>query len=118
MHYSTPLFGTICSLLLLMASVKAASPPIMKAHVPLPETNQPDSLWAASDTQLVYQLDNPRVHPPSCVSCGDPAFTDFRVTFYEVDLRASGSHLQTSPPRALFTLENGMHTALFSVVRG
>jgi hypothetical protein len=118
MRHFLPLVSALIALTLLATPAASAALPIMKAQIALSETNQPDSLWAASDTQLVYLRDNPAMHPPNCVSCGDPPFTDFRVTFYEVDLHATRTGLRTTQPRPLFTLDTGVHAAIFSVVRG
>jgi hypothetical protein len=78
MRHFLSLVSVLIALTLLATPAVSAAPPIMKAQIALSETNQPDSLWAASDSQLVYRRDNPAMHPPSCVSCDDPPFTDFR----------------------------------------
>jgi hypothetical protein len=59
-HLSLLLSALIALTLLATPAASAAPPPIMKAQIALSETNQPDSLWAASDSQLVYLRDNRR----------------------------------------------------------
>src|ERR1700737_2590193 len=90
----------------------------LRTSFSVPASNVAFSSPVLDDRHIVYGIATPRYHLPTCVSCGQPAFTDFRVHIYIRDYHQNASSIALSPARTLFIGSRGAQIILYALAGG
>jgi hypothetical protein len=67
---------------------------------------------------VVYGEASPRMHAPTCVSCGDRPFTGFHLQIFIRSFRSGAKGIVVSHPRELFTGPRGAQVVFLSFHHG
>jgi len=95
-----------------------ASVPLSPAGFTVPASNVASAGPVLDEHHLVYGVALPRMHPPTCVSCGDAPFSGFHMQVYMRLFQSGSGGIVVSQPRLLFTGPRGAQVALQSFHRG
>lgn len=95
-----------------------ASIPLSLAGFTVPASNVASAGPVLDEHHVVYGVASPRMHAPTCVSCGDTPFTGFHMQIYIRLFQSGSGGIVVSQPRLLFTGPRGAQVALQSFHHG
>lgn len=101
-----------------LVSLRVASVPLSPAGFTIPASNVASSGPVLDEHHVVYGVASPRMHPPTCVSCGDTPFTNFHMQIYIRLFQTGFGGTVVSQPRLLFTGPRGAQVAFMSFHHG
>ncbi|MGH2444058.1 MAG: TolB family protein [Chloroflexota bacterium] len=88
-----------------------------RASFAIPPSNVASTGAVLDAYHVVYGVAVPRMHRPTCVSCGDTPFTNFHIQMFVRRLTYSPGGIQVSRQRPLFTGPRGEQIAVFALRR-
>jgi hypothetical protein len=97
-----------------IAPAHVASNSLLHAGFSIPTSNVAASGPVLDERHVVYGVASPRMHAPTCVSCGDRPFTGFHLQIFIRSFRSGGNAIVVSQPRVLFTGPRGAQVAFLS----
>jgi hypothetical protein len=106
------------------AEISAALRHIARAHVAsnllptagfsIPVSNVAAAGPVLDEHHVVYGVASPRMHAPTCVSCGDRPFTGFHLQIFIRSFRSGAKGIVVSHPWVLFTGLRGAQVTFLS----